>query len=47
MLVTFASATVGARFMPPIAIVAPLVLGIGLTLGYQYLAPIVLRSKRG
>jgi hypothetical protein len=49
MLVTFASAMVGARFMPPmpITIVAALALGIALTLGYQYLTPIVLRSKRG
>jgi len=47
MLVTFASAMVGARFMPPITIVAALALGIALTLGYQHLAPILLRSKRG
>ncbi len=47
VLVTFASAMVGARFMPPITIVAALALGIALTLGYQHLAPILLRSKRG
>jgi hypothetical protein len=46
VLVTFASAMVGARFMPPITIVAALALGIALTLGYQYLTLIVLRSKR-
>jgi hypothetical protein len=47
MLVTFASAMVGARFTAPITIVAALALGIALTLGYQYLTPIVLRRKRG